>query len=607
MNVYNSLANQDTAIYINFPFCKLPCTYCHYIQNIEFGYAIIPNSYFNTLMHQLADVLKCLKNKHLDSVYFGGGTPSLLNDGQIEIIKQIFFDYNVTSDEFSIEIHPGMCNFDYENNTFFTRYSIGVQTVCKEIATSYHRTTYNKDVVKDMITKIRKGKSNKVINIDFVFEQFINDEEIQFVNELCPETVTFYPNTQGKGLERLRNVIKSLNYVESSLNGYKALAKSKYIFIKNNCKQSFYSKIEYEKYGNIIGIGHNSVSYIGNKSFLCLYNGCDVMLKDRTSKGERLLSSLLMGIVTGVSKKYVMQIIPNIYDKHFLLSVNEDIDISDKHICVEDNDLVYLPENEYIRFYEYLVENYSEIYQKIFLSAIGHGDNDEKTIRKVYNSEFVMNVNGKIEIKSKIKTPKLNILVEGIDGSGKDTFVRFLSNELKKRFVYSQDSRISITGQPDSSCEKGIQAKRFIEDLYIEEGQDEIEKALRINRFESEKYISTLPGIVILIRGIVTDKATFEHKFGTSAYLGEGKYIKKWDIYIVVDTEVEKADKQIEKRGIERTWREYPQHLQYFKKYYLEYQNDIFERKVVVHNDSNLEELKNKAKIMVDEIYERYK
>lgn len=605
---YKEISGEKAAIYLNFPFCRLPCSYCHYVDNLQFGYDRIPDDYVNNIVKQLKDILLELNGKTLESIYFGGGTPSLLNDNQLEIIMEQFAIHNVKANEISIEIHPGMCNFDYVNNSFFTRYSIGVQTVCKELAIDYRRTSYDKAKLIELVSNIRNAKKRKIINFDFVFEEKLSLDEIEFVNALEPETVTFYPNTQGKGSERLRNVLITLESVKNSLIGYETLGKSKFIYIKKGCTQSRYSKLEYEEYGNIIGVGHNSVSYIGDNSYLCLYDGDNIKIINRNQKkGNRLLSALLMGMATGVKKSYIFNIMPDVYDKHFLYTINSETDVCDKHIEVLDDELVYLPENEYIRFCEYLLDNYSELYQHIFVSAICYGDSNINVARQVYNTEFIDYKSGNSVIKTKTKAPNIKILVEGIDGSGKDTFVRFLVNELKKYYYYDNNSRISVTGQPNSKFEMGKVAKKFIEELDLDMDKETVAIALRNNRYASEKEISNLPGIVILIRGLVTDEATFAYRFGEKTYLGEGKYVSKWDKYIVVDIDVEKANSQIESRGIERTWREYPEHLDYFRKYYLAYENDIFLSKEIIHNNGSIEELKAKAIDLAERIYEEFK
>ena len=85
------------AIYLNFPFCKTPCSYCHYIENIQFGYDKIPETYVEQLLEQLDIVLSNIKSKTLKSIYFGGGTASLLNDKQIQSIKSVFDKYQINT------------------------------------------------------------------------------------------------------------------------------------------------------------------------------------------------------------------------------------------------------------------------------------------------------------------------------------------------------------------------------------------------------------------------------------------------------------------------------------------------------------------------------
>ena len=186
------------AIYLNFPFCAYPCTYCHYTENLFFGYTEVPNEYFDVLCNQLDETLKCINTSELDCVYFGGGTASLINDSQIDYIKSIFDKYDIKLKEISIELHPRYINFDYENNTWFTRYSIGVQTFDIVRANKYHRLNYSQEDISNIINNIKKISSRK-INLDFIFEDTISAIDIEFVNTHSVNSVTFYPNTKGRG------------------------------------------------------------------------------------------------------------------------------------------------------------------------------------------------------------------------------------------------------------------------------------------------------------------------------------------------------------------------------------------------------------------------
>ena len=97
MDFSYKLSGGSSALYLNFPFCKIPCSYCHYIDNIKFGYDSIPEDYMNMIYDQLERFGANNKGIVLDSIYFGGGTPSLLNDNQIETIHEILNKYKIES------------------------------------------------------------------------------------------------------------------------------------------------------------------------------------------------------------------------------------------------------------------------------------------------------------------------------------------------------------------------------------------------------------------------------------------------------------------------------------------------------------------------------
>ena len=199
---YAKLRNEPIALYLNFPFCKHPCTYCHYIENLSFGYSSIPDEYVLKVITQLDNVLSSFQGKCLESIYFGGGTPSLLTEKQIEKIRNILELYHVTSKEISIEIHPGMCNFDYLNNRFFTRYSFGVQSFDKATMKSYCRENYTIASVVNAIQLMRKSNFPKIVNIDLLFDLTLQKIDFDCINQIKPETVTLYPNTKGRGIKR---------------------------------------------------------------------------------------------------------------------------------------------------------------------------------------------------------------------------------------------------------------------------------------------------------------------------------------------------------------------------------------------------------------------
>ena len=110
-----------------------------------------------------------------------------------------------------------------------------------------------------------------------------------------------------------------------------------------------------------------------------------------------------------------------------------------------------------------------------------------------------------------------------------------------------------------------------------------------------------MQGICIVIRGLVTDLATVYHAFpDDDTEPGTGNIA--WNYYIVIDVDVDVADKRIEKRGIPRTWRESPEYLSYFRDFYLRFESPAFAKKIVLENTS-FAALQYAAERLANEIY----
>ncbi|MDR0426965.1 MAG: radical SAM family heme chaperone HemW [Dysgonamonadaceae bacterium] len=118
-------------IYIHIPFCKTRCIYCDFFSSAKKkGMA----QYVTDLCKELSKRKSYLENKRIETIYLGGGTPSLLPASGLEKIfdeiKNIFeCDWN--SMEITLEANPDDITKDYLNtikNLPFNRISIGVQS-----------------------------------------------------------------------------------------------------------------------------------------------------------------------------------------------------------------------------------------------------------------------------------------------------------------------------------------------------------------------------------------------------------------------------------------------------------------------------------------------
>ena len=163
----------------------------------------------------------------------------------------------------------------------------------------------------------------------------------------------------GRGKKRLQNIYNSLNHLKTQLLDYVPLHHSQFIFVKEKTKFSMYSHHQYEVIGDIVGVGHNSVSYIGEDSYLSLYDENGFFYKKRYSE-SRYLMSIINGSTIGVRKEKIIRI-----DNHFK-----------SFFCNTEDFLCYLPLDKVVEFYCYLQNEYSDSVARVLASVVGHGDDD---------------------------------------------------------------------------------------------------------------------------------------------------------------------------------------------------------------------------------------
>lgn len=156
-------------IYLHIPFCKQACHYCdfHFSTN---------QKYVNEMTDALCEELKLQKdylgNEAIATIYFGGGTPSVLNRQQVEkllnaIKKEFVVEQNT---EITLEANPDDLTEEKLQdfyNAGINRLSIGVQSFQEEIL-QYLNRAHNEQQATRCITDARKIGFNN-ISIDLIY------------------------------------------------------------------------------------------------------------------------------------------------------------------------------------------------------------------------------------------------------------------------------------------------------------------------------------------------------------------------------------------------------------------------------------------------------
>ncbi len=161
---------KESALYIHIPFCDHKCIYCDFYSIITED-NILP--YLNSLKKEIeyySDLYSA--DRIFTSIYFGGGTPSLMQPEYIsEIISTINKFYVVADNaEITLETNPGTINRD-KLNTFYNyginRISIGIQSFNESELKFLTRVHNKENALKTVHDAAEAGFNN--INVDLIF------------------------------------------------------------------------------------------------------------------------------------------------------------------------------------------------------------------------------------------------------------------------------------------------------------------------------------------------------------------------------------------------------------------------------------------------------
>ncbi len=104
INTRKTLTKKEISLYIHIPFCPSRCGYCSFTLEYLKPYSLLIDDYFVALLREVRAVLQTVSEckLSLNSVYIGGGTPTVLTENQLEELIGTVFSYQ-TPKEFSVE------------------------------------------------------------------------------------------------------------------------------------------------------------------------------------------------------------------------------------------------------------------------------------------------------------------------------------------------------------------------------------------------------------------------------------------------------------------------------------------------------------------------
>lgn len=156
-------------IYIHIPFCKKKCTYCDF-------YTVVAPKHIPKLIDSIVKELQIrkeyLKNELINTIYFGGGTPSILTPTEFnQIFKKIFELFTVVENaEITFEANPDDLTIEYFEsikNLPFNRISIGIQSFDDNDLKRINRRHTGKEAISAVKNAQNAGFNN--LSIDLIY------------------------------------------------------------------------------------------------------------------------------------------------------------------------------------------------------------------------------------------------------------------------------------------------------------------------------------------------------------------------------------------------------------------------------------------------------
>ena len=162
----------NISLYIHWPYCLKKCPYCDF--NSHVAESIPQNSFADAYLTEINNFKNLLSNKNITSVYFGGGTPSLMDPIIVKnILDKLKAEYELPSNiEITLEANPTSVEsskFEKFASAGINRVSLGVQSLRKE-ALAFLGREHSADEAKSALKIAKDNFANYNFDISTCFK-----------------------------------------------------------------------------------------------------------------------------------------------------------------------------------------------------------------------------------------------------------------------------------------------------------------------------------------------------------------------------------------------------------------------------------------------------
>jgi oxygen-independent coproporphyrinogen-3 oxidase len=363
-------------IYIHIPFCKQACNYCN------FHFSTTYKNYKNELVASLCNEIKWRKsyvgNEEIESIYFGGGTPSLLSKDELNLIMESIRRNFLLAPklEVTFEANPDDLSIEYLTmlkQVGINRLSIGIQSFYDECLQFMHRAHNAKEAKTCILNAKEIGFDNLTIDLIFGTPTLTDDlwlNNLQIAVDLGIKHISCYGLTVEAQTPLFHQIkhkkIKSLNDNDSAnqfLVTQEFLAKKGFLQyeISNYALEGHLAvhNTNYWLRQSYIGIGPSAHSYNGyqrqwnianNNLYIQKITSLDksVFEIEDLSKEDKYNEYIMLGLRTyfGINKSYIVSNFGNEYLKFLEKEIQPHI----KNGLVKEQKDIYLLEKKGMLF-----------------------------------------------------------------------------------------------------------------------------------------------------------------------------------------------------------------------------------------------------------------
>ena len=325
MSIFATRNRTPLGIYIHVPFCRSKCQYCDFYSLTERTDKLV-DGYLEAVCKHIRETGELAPDYLVDTIYFGGGTPSFLGaEGLSLILSAVRKYFRVAPDaEITFEANPDSVSdrlLKRLHNEGFTRVSLGIQCDKDDILKKLGR-PHNYLQAVGAVERIRKHRF-KNLSLDLMYGlpgQTLAGwkQTLENVLSLRPEHISCYGLRLEEGTPLCQyqehyDIPDDDMQADMYLEAVEILRKYGYrqYEISNFCRKGLVSKhnLKYWQEGEYLGFGPNASSDFGGRRFTAvrdlqgyidgIINGGQVMQEvEEISNRERAREYLMLGLRT---------------------------------------------------------------------------------------------------------------------------------------------------------------------------------------------------------------------------------------------------------------------------------------------------------------------